>query len=1253
MTEFDGLLVKVSGDATAFTRAMARGFGLAIEDIEPILEVPPQPAAGKGFAPQPASTWFRVKTERGVENPWDAAHAQLAPGSPFAAVPASDIQAIEPDIEQDWPFQRRLAEDHGVRFAAGKEELCTFEDQDGDGGKATGPRPAWNLSDEFSGLAKARAKVGTKHERIIIAHLDTGYDPTHVTLPVNLRKDLQRNFVGGPPNDATDRTPSGMEFMRNRGHGSGTLSLLAGNKLPPSPGWPDFRDFIGGAPLAQIIPVRIANWVVRLTTSTMVQGFGYAREHGAHVLSMSMGGLSSQALADAVNLAYEAGMVVVTAAGNNFAGVPTPKSIVFPARLRRVLAACGVMADGRPYARLRFGTMQGNYGPPSKMDTALGAYTPNVPWAQIDCEKIVDMDGAGTSAATPQIAAAVALWLGEHWDTVSQYSEPWMRVEAVREALFEAALKSTPKMGPTETHQKIGQGVMRVNPALSVQPKPESELNKLPPAEASWSWLNMIVGGGVSLAPGVASRRQAMLMLELTQMAQQQQKVEDAIDDPDRPAEQISAVARRRYLEAALDTGNPSKPLRALLQSLLGQEAAPPPSPPPPRPGRPGATTPPTPAAVSSPRKPPIARKVKEPPMPPRRLRVYALDPSIAKSLASVQINETTLNVPWDDVPADSMSKKPRANSRRKATFQEPLRPGPVGEYLEVIDIDPASNKVYDPVDLNNKELLAQDGWPPSEGNPQFHQQMVYAVAMTTIQHFEQALGRKALWAPHRVENPDSKGWPTEHEVTRLRIYPHALRTANAYYSPDKKALLFGYFPAVSDTTGATAPASMVFACLSSDIIAHEMSHALLDGLHRRFQEASNPDVPAFHEGFADIVALFQHYTLTDLVRFEIARKRGRLSALALLGGLAQQFGEATRQRGPLRDYLRPDLPSYTTTKEVHERGSILVSAIYNAFLSIVDRRTEDLVRLATGGSGILPEGQLHPDLVNLLTTEACKAARHVLQICIRALDYCPAVDITFGEYLRALITADRDLVPKDRYNYRIAFMEAFRKCGILLPRDVRTVSEETLAWNTLEEPSPSWLKDISKVIDLAADRVLTRSEIYQLEQSNRKKLWKALNDVFEEDSNRCSQFGLQLDVPHYDQQGQSLGPPKHGPTTFDVFSVRTARRFAPDGTSHTEVIATIHQRQPAAIDGKDISNGFFWFRGGATFILDPREGHQEIRYVIVKNSQSAARLERQRQAAQGVFLSPLRALYFGETAGEPFAMLHAAYNAGEDVDGS
>ena len=67
--------------------------------------------------------------------------------------------------------------------------------------------------------------------------------------------------------------------------------------------------------------------------------------------------------------------------------------------------------------------------------------------------------------------------------------------------------------------------------------------------------------------------------------------------------------------------------------------------------------------------------------------------------------------------------------------------------------------------------------------------------------------------------------------------------------------------------------------------------------------------------------------------------------------------------------------------------------------------------------------------------------------MCIRALDYCPPVDLTFGEYLRALITADYDLVRDDDRGYRIALIEAFRRRGIF-PDDVRTLSEDSLRWH-------------------------------------------------------------------------------------------------------------------------------------------------------------------------------------------------------------
>ena len=119
--------------------------------------------------------------------------------------------------------------------------------------------------------------------------------------------------------------------------------------------------------------------------------------------------------------------------------------------------------------------------------------------------------------------------------------------------------------------------------------------------------------------------------------------------------------------------------------------------------------------------------------------------------------------------------------------------PGPVGDYLEVVDVDPASDCAYAPVDLNHPFVLAQDGLPRSEGNPQFHQQMVYAVAMKTISHFEEALGRPIFWSPLRPWDRRSDddehakkvtrledGREVEDEsdqfVQRLRLHPHALR---------------------------------------------------------------------------------------------------------------------------------------------------------------------------------------------------------------------------------------------------------------------------------------------------------------------------------------------------------------------------------------------------------------------------------------------------------------------------------------------
>jgi hypothetical protein len=420
-------------------------------------------------------------------------------------------------------------------------------------------------------------------------------------------------------------------------------------------------------------------------------------------------------------------------------------------------------------------------------------------------------------------------------------------------------------------------------------------------------------------------------------------------------------------------------------------------------------------------------------------LRIFSFDPALAAQYDLVGVSGVTIEVPWE---AD-------------------LKAGPIGEYIEVIDVDPASAAAYEPVDLNAPALLATDGLAPSESDPRFHQQMVYAVAMKTIEHFERALGRKALWSSHSHKDADDK--IVENYVPRLRIYPHALRQQNAYYSPQKKALLFGYFP-TKTKDGKNTPGTMVFTCLSHDIVAHETTHALLDGVHPRFNEPVNEDVLAFHEAFADIVALFQHFSYPGVLRDQIARTRGDLARESVLGQLAQQFALASGRGDALRSYLGhkdketgnwvatpPDPTVLEDTMEPHDRGAILVAAVFGAFTKVYRARTRDLFRIASEGTGVLREGDIHPDLVNRLAEEAQRCAERALQMCIRAIDYCPPVGITFGAYLRAVVTADYDMNQVDRENWRLAFIESFREWGIS-SRGIRSMAEDSLLWPTEQQ---------------------------------------------------------------------------------------------------------------------------------------------------------------------------------------------------------
>jgi hypothetical protein len=279
-----------------------------------------------------------------------------------------------------------------------------------------------------------------------------------------------------------------------------------------------------------------------------------------------------------------------------------------------------------------------------------------------------------------------------------------------------------------------------------------------------------------------------------------------------------------------------------------------------------------------------------------RRLRIFAFDPMLARA----GDHRVTVEIPY------------RTIEREERVFRD--------DRLEVVDYDASARRYFRAVDLNHHEIAMSHGLEPLESDPQFHQQMVYAVASKVLENFDRALGRRLRF----------KGGQ------RLRLFPHAFHARNAYFDRKILAVLFGYFRADEDDPGPNLPGQLIFTCLSHDIVAHEVAHAALGRLQRYYNEPTSLQVPALHEAFADIVAMFQRLTFPEVVAPAIRESRGDLlDPKNRLLDIGAQFGSAAAKGGPLRRIAgRPDPALLALTKEPHDLGWILVSAVYEGFVN-------------------------------------------------------------------------------------------------------------------------------------------------------------------------------------------------------------------------------------------------------------------------------------------------------------------------------
>lgn len=405
-----------------------------------------------------------------------------------------------------------------------------------------------------------------------------------------------------------------------------------------------------------------------------------------------------------------------------------------------------------------------------------------------------------------------------------------------------------------------------------------------------------------------------------------------------------------------------------------------------------------------------VAGTPKAEPPPTRKLTIIAKDPGLRLGSANGPMAFTQV-----ELPAELLAK------------------GPTGYRVKVVDYNATERVAY----LDNQDYqiggALRDPFAPKDGeteldktyqdrciaDPNFHAQNVYAIAMRTLGVFEKALGRRVAWS---------------FGGHQLHIAPHAFAQANAFYSEPDRALMFGYFSRADGTP--------VFTCLSHDIVAHETTHALLDGLRSRFTEPSGPDQSAFHEGFADIVALLSIFSVEAVVAAGIgedgafAQGRTKIKLVnpkklerrkiidSIFLGIAREVGaEVEPGRGALRRSVRitpEEGRALRQEEDEHARGEVVVAAMLNVFVKLWRDRIHDL-------------GQFNGKYnLAAVVAEGAKVASQLLNMAIRALDYCPPTDLDFSQYLAAMLTADRESLPDDsQHRYRETIKRVFKAYGI------------------------------------------------------------------------------------------------------------------------------------------------------------------------------------------------------------------------------
>lgn len=312
----------------------------------------------------------------------------------------------------------------------------------------------------------ARAKFKTPPwAKIRIAHIDTGYTE-HAALGWNNGQSTTVDVASGHSYWLFDG-PDARDDLEgpNGGHGTRISGAISGFylKAPVKP-------YYGVAPRATIVPYRVTDSVfIDHVKDKIAQAIDEAILKKCSVINISLGGLAPlQQLARAFDRAYEAGVIVVCAAGQ---GIPW---VIYPGRYNRCITMGGVGPGLLPWASGATGKCVDLCAP---ADAIRRIRARAFPHGQTSADMYEAPDGDGTSYAAAACSGIAALWLA--WHGFDKFEKKYGQDRWKIPRAFKVLAKQTATPGNwPQGSKRYGAGVINAAQLLAAELPDGNQLTK-------------------------------------------------------------------------------------------------------------------------------------------------------------------------------------------------------------------------------------------------------------------------------------------------------------------------------------------------------------------------------------------------------------------------------------------------------------------------------------------------------------------------------------------------------------------------------------------------------------------------------------------------------------------------------------------------------------------------------------------------------------------------------------------------------